>query len=391
MKKIIFILLLICALNVLCKIIIPLEKAPSPKRVMKEMARRLGLKYQNYPNPRNLGDGTNVQITDFEDAQYYGPITIGTPGQFFKVVFDTGSSNLWVPSITCSLKDIACDLHNKYDHFNSSTYIANGTSFIIQYGSGGEISGFLSIDDVNIGGLNIKNQKFAEIVVEKGVSWIAAKFDGILGFAFQSISVDNVTPVWYNLIKQGLVKEQSFAFWLSSNPVGQNGGELTLGGVDPKRYTGQFTYAPLISDTYWEFRMDDIRIGSNSLNFCKNNSCRAIADTGTSLIAGPYNDIVYLNERLGCIVFNGECIFTSCNLTANLPNIEIVVSNKVFNLTPQQYILNDGGLCISGFVGLQLPPQIGPLYILGDVFIRNYYTQFDFANKRVGFATAVHK
>eukprot|EP01091_Cochliopodium_minus_P016508 TRINITY_DN620_c0_g1_i1.p1 TRINITY_DN620_c0_g1~~TRINITY_DN620_c0_g1_i1.p1 ORF type:complete len:404 (-),score=109.29 TRINITY_DN620_c0_g1_i1:54-1232(-) len=383
--QLIFALLIVFVVN--AQLIIPLEYSPSPNKVVKEIAKRLGVKYERY----HLGQ-TIVPMSDFGDAQYYGTVEIGTPGQPFKVVFDTGSSNLWVPSVFCSLSDIACDLHNKYVSYNSSTYVKNGQNFTIQYGSGGEILGYLSQDDVNIGGLVIKNQVFAEILVEKGISWIAAKFDGILGFAFQSISVDNVTPIWYNLISQNLVTTPSFSFWLSNNPAGQagSGGELTLGGANPSRYTGQFTYVPLTSQTYWEFKLDDVRLGLNSFGWCTNGTCRAIADTGTSLIAGPANNILQLNMKLGCIIINGECIFTDCKYTTNLPDVQIVVANTVFTLSPTQYVLNDNGTCISGFVGLNLPPEVGPLYILGDVFIRQYYTQFDFGNKRVGFAKAVH-
>lgn len=329
---------------------------------------------------------TPVEIDDYSNAQYYGPITIGTPPQDFLTVFDTGSSNLWVPSSECSWIYIPCDIHHTYNHKKSYTYKANGTAFSIQYGSG-SLKGFVSDDVVTIGGLKVRGQQFAEATEEPGVAFIAAAFDGILGLGWPRISVDQLTPVFDNLVSQGLVDENKFGFWLAKTPNTKgNGGELSLGGADPSHYRGSFSNIPLTHETYWEFQMDKLSIGGST--YFKNIS--AIADTGTSLIAGPSDVINKLNIDLGAIVIPGtnEGIFKSCSSISNLPNVDIVLGGKTFTLTPEAYVLKVGGDCLSGFLGLNLPPQVGPLVILGDVFIREYYTVFDMGNKQVSFATA---
>ncbi|XP_042948814.1 aspartic proteinase-like isoform X1 [Carya illinoinensis] len=262
-------------------------------------------KYHLRGNSGDPEDTDIVALKNYMDAQYFGEIGIGTPPQKFTVIFDTGSSNLWVPSSKCYFS-VACYFHSKYKSSGSSTYKKNGKPADIHYGTGA-ISGYFSQDHVKVGDLVVKGQEFIEATREPSITFLVAKFDGILGLGFQEISVGNAVPLWYNMVNQGLVKEPVFSFWFNRNADEEEGGEIVFGGVDPNHYKGEHTYVPVTQKGYWQFDMGDVMIDGETTGFC-GSGCSAIADSGTSLLAGPTTIITQVNHAIGATgVVSQEC------------------------------------------------------------------------------------
>uniref|UniRef100_M8C8M6 Aspartic proteinase n=1 Tax=Aegilops tauschii TaxID=37682 RepID=M8C8M6_AEGTA len=382
-----------------------------------------------------LSDDDIVPLDNYLDTQYFGEIGVGTPPQNFTVIFDTGSSNLWVPSSKCYFS-IACYLHHKYKSTKSTTYKKNGETCTISYGSG-SIAGFFSEDSVLVGELVVKNQKFIETTREASPTFIIGKFDGILGLGFPEISVGSAPPIWQSMQEQKLIEKDIFSFWLNRDPDASAGGELVFGGVDKKHYKGKHTYVPVTRKGYWQFDMGDLLIGGESTGFCA-GGCAAIVDSGTSLLAGPTTIVAQVNHAIGAegiisteckevVREYGEMILellvaqnqlrknqtkelildyanqlcerlpspngestVDCHQISEMPDLAFTIANKTFTLTPEQYVvkLEQSGqtICISGFMAFDVPPPRGPLWILGDVFMGAYHTVFDFGESRIGFA-----
>lgn len=379
---------------------VPVRKMESVRKTLAEVGTSMAMLKQRYTLIGPAGDGLRSnngwskvdpipeRLENYLDAQYYGDISIGTPGQAFRVVFDTGSSNLWVPSKKCSFSDIACLVHRKYDSAKSSSYQSNGTDFEIRYGSG-SLTGFLSTDDVEFGSVVIKDQTFAEATKQPGLVFVAAKFDGILGMGYPQISVEHVTPVFNNMVDQGLVPAAIFSFYLSRDVNSTTGGEMLLGGSDPDYYVAPFAYSAVTKKGYWQFKMDGVKVGGKGADICS-GGCQAIADTGTSLLAGPSEEVKLINQAIGAKPFVGGEYVINCASIDSLPDITFVIGGTPFTLKGRDYIMTIGQMgqtiCISGFMGLDVPAPLGPLWILGDVFIGRYYTEFDMEQNRVGFA-----
>jgi len=352
----------------------------------------LGRQLVSRPSKNELGEdlfwtqeelkgGHNVPLSNFMNAQYFAEISLGTPPQSFKVVLDTGSSNLWIPSSKCT--SIACFLHAKYDSSESSSHKANGSSFSIQYGSG-SMEGFVSNDRLNIGDLKIPSIDFAEATKEPGLAFAFGKFDGILGLAYDTISVNHITPPFYEMVNKGLLDEPVFSFRLGSSE--EDGGEALFGGIDDSAYTGQITYVPVRQRAYWEVELEKVAFGSEELEL---ENTGAAIDTGTSLIALPSDIAEMLNAEIGATKsWNGQYTI-DCSKVSSLPDFTFTLGGKPYALKGSDYILEVQGTCMSSFTPMDINLPWGSLWIVGDVFLRRYYTVYDLGRDAVGFATAV--
>uniref|UniRef100_A0A7M4EU49 cathepsin E n=1 Tax=Crocodylus porosus TaxID=8502 RepID=A0A7M4EU49_CROPO len=362
---------------------VPLRRHKSLRKILRDR-RQLSdfwkahkLDMIQYTEDCSVFQEANEPLINYLDVEYFGQISIGSPPQNFTVLFDTGSSNLWVPSIYCVSP--ACVRGTQFHPSNSSTYNEVGTPFSIQYGTG-SLTGIIGSDQVTV-----INQQFAESVSEPGSTFVDAEFDGILGLAYPSLAVDGVIPVFDNMMAQNLVELPVFSVYMSRNPESSAGGELLFGGFDTSHFSGTLSWVPVTKQGYWQIQLDNIQV-FNSVVLCA-EGCQAIVDTGTSLITGPPSDIKQIQNAISATPVDGEYA-VDCNNLNMLPDVTFTINGIPYTLSAEDY--SDGmAICTSGFQGMNIQPPAGPLWILGDVFIRQFYTVFDRGNNRVGLAPAV--
>lgn len=194
---------------------------------------------------------------------------------------------------------------------------------------------------------------------------LQGRFDGILGLGYDTISVNKIPPPFYNMIDQKLLDEPVFSFYLGES--GKTDSVVTFGGVDKSKYSGKITKLPLRRKAYWEVNLDAITFGKESADM---EDTGAILDTGTSLIAMPTTYAELLNAQIGAKKgFNGQYT-VECDKRDSLPELTFTLSGYNFSISAYDYILEVQGSCISSFQGIDLGGNVGPLFILGDAFLR---------------------
>jgi len=273
-----------------------------------------------------------------------------------------------------------CTTHTRYDPTKSSTYVADGRAWSIQYGDGSTASGVLAKDTVNLGGLIIKSQTI-NLAKRESNSFASSPIDGLMGLAFDTITtVAGVKTPVDNLISQGLISSPVYGVWLGKAKNG-GGGEYLFGGSNPNHYTGALTTVPVDnSQGFWGITVGSLKAGTTSVT----GSFSGILDTGTTLLLFPKSIATKVAAQYGARD-NGDGTYTiSCN-TANLKPLNFTINGAQFQVPVDSLIFEqDGSTCYAsfGYAGLDFA-------ILGDVFLKNNYVIFNQKVPQVQIAKSV--
>ncbi|KAG0053786.1 hypothetical protein BGZ83_000421 [Gryganskiella cystojenkinii] len=360
---------------------------PNPKAQFAKIHARYGTHVLKSSKTSNFSKSSGtVPLTDVgPDSEYYGTVSVGTPAQNVKLDFDTGSSDIWFPSSTCTTT--ACKKHTRYTASKSSTYKADGRKWKIGYGDGSSASGTLASDIVSVGGISVRQT--IGLATSESSSFGSSPEDGLFGLGFDTIeSVSGVKTFLDNAIAAGLLAQPVVSVFLPSQRLfnGQ-GGQYLFGAIDNSKFTGELTYVPVTKQGYWQVAIDGITAGGQDLG----QSSEGIVDTGTTLIAISDAAAQAIHSTIdGATNDPSNGWLVPCSLSSSSDNISFTMAGTAFNVAVADLAwadLGDGsGNCVSGVQGGQ-----NDLWILGDVFIKNNYCVFSqTSSPSIGIAPLAH-
>mmetsp|Transcript_79546 Transcript_79546/g.192749 ORF Transcript_79546/g.192749 Transcript_79546/m.192749 type:complete len:498 (-) Transcript_79546:16-1509(-) len=381
----------------------------------------------------------NGETVSFKTS-YSGVISIGRPAQEFRVVFDTGSGHVVIPSSTCPNE--TCLMHKQYNISKSETALAINVDgqpvpadelcdqVTIGYGTG-KVTGEFVREQVCLGegdstcvevnvvmAVEMTNQPFKSFV-----------FDGVFGLALDNLAVSPEFSFFNRLTGSDPTAALQFGVFLVDSE-GEEESEIALGGYNKRRLITPLQWAPVTKKElgYWQVQIKEVRVGNQTLDICQDGSCRGVVDTGTSHLGVPGAHVGQFTSLLS----TDSGAETSCR-DAPGPEVELVLEGVTLTLGPENYrrtlsipkgmtlgsqrgvSLNSGPeppapstaassyalaadvgskagadassrTCAPRLMPVNLPAPLGPnLFILGEPLLHRYYTVYDWKEKRIGF------
>mmetsp|Transcript_133004 Transcript_133004/g.370783 ORF Transcript_133004/g.370783 Transcript_133004/m.370783 type:complete len:515 (+) Transcript_133004:100-1644(+) len=383
-------------------------------------------------------------------ASYSGIIHVGQPHpQEFRVVFDTGSAHVVLPSIECH--STACLKHMRYDVLASQTGEAIhldgrrvlpghvGEGVTIGFGTA-KVTGNFVRDQICMGpakssalprGPCVRSQ--AVVATEMSSRpFEQFKFDGIVGLGLPTLALNANFSLFNELVVSGQLAFPYFSFFLAEGDDGEES-EIAIGGQNPKHLLEPISWVPMAKPElgYWQVQITAVHINGAKMDICDAGDCHGILDTGTSHLGVPssasdsFNDMLTMpaGEARDCrwaeapvVVFE----LSGFNLTLYPENYmrllpvpaeflneaNVTLSpDAVLQDSPQEENAQAGGnsteaagdlaqadlLCTPKLVPLSWPKPVGPnIFIFGEPVLQRYYTVFDFVGQRAGFGLAAH-
>ena len=211
-------------------------------------------------------------------------------------MFDTGSTNTWVLNKKTPLSGGKTKQFS-YDETASSTYQKTDQKAHITFGSGSLMGHFVT-DDMRVGScdgkstgqIHIKNQKFGNVEKQKTI-FTGSNFESIVGLAYPALAEKGVKPVFDEMIDQKLLKDNIFAFYLTSKQaeLAGNKSDLTFGYYDKAKFDGDVHWNPVDYKYMFGVPFENILFNGKESDICSSgkHKCLITFDSGTSLMSMP--------------------------------------------------------------------------------------------------------
>lgn len=345
-----------------------------------------------------------AQSQQLHALQYYGEVSVGTPPQTFKVIFDSGSGHLLVPSASCESK--ACEGHRRFSENSSSTLIpiawadeplkkaesdTDRDTDVITFAMG-DCMGQYARDRICLGGA-CTTADFVEMTEESDDPFRRAEWDGILGLgqSLSEVNEFNVMGLMANDTSAGL-RRPVFAVYLGRHV--EDEAEITFGDYHESRMQGPLTWVPVSEEGYWQFQFTDFTIDGKKVDLCAKygeRRCQAVLDTGSSLMMGPKDTV----DSLVTLLNFGKDTMINCTQDHKFPKLGLVVGGQTLEMDSDDYMdrwhPEGQPKGVDRCWGHLLPVRDtgrGPIFVLGMPFLRAFYTVYDVRASKIGIAKA---